>query len=78
MSLRLISSPQASNVELLPQGPGRDELSDDQSPEPNQLYRLIVSALLLHTPVPSIHCSNCGQSWPCEQVRLAYRLREGF
>jgi hypothetical protein len=75
MGLRLIVSPQSSSVVHLPPVATADE---QQSPEPAQLYDLIVSALLLHTPVPTVHCSSCSQPWPCEQVRLAYRLREGF
>jgi hypothetical protein len=78
MGLRLITSRQSSSVVHLQPVATADELGDEQSPEPSQLYRLIVSALLLHTPVPSVHCSSCSQPWPCEQVRLAYRLREGF
>jgi len=78
MGLRLITSPQSSNVVPLLPATGVDELVDEQPPEPDRLYDLIVLALLLHTPVPSVHCSSCFQPWPCEQVRLAYRLREGF
>ena len=78
MGLRLIVSPQPSSVVHLPPVATAEERADEQSPEPSQLYRLIVSALLLHTPVPGVHCGSCSQPWPCEQVRLAYRLREGF
>ncbi|MGH3630917.1 MAG: hypothetical protein ACRDRL_26170 [Sciscionella sp.] len=55
--------------------------SDPRTPEPAQLYSLIVLALVLHTPVPLLGrevCGQCGQDWPCEQSRLAWRLREGF
>jgi hypothetical protein len=48
------------------------------TPEPAQLYDLIVLAYLLHVPEPDGWCQTCGHDWPCQQVRLAYRLREGF
>jgi hypothetical protein len=49
--------------------------SDPESPEPS----LIVLALVLHAPVTYDGiCGQCGQDWPCPQMRLAYRLREGF
>jgi hypothetical protein len=33
----------------------------------------------VHTPVmDGGPCSHCDLEWPCPQVRLAYRLREGF
>lgn len=48
------------------------------SPEPVRLYHLITLAFLLHTPSADRACSCCGRTWPCQQVRLAYRLREGF
>lgn len=48
-------------------------------PEPAQLYGLTVLAFLLHVPAPFVQlCLRCGTDWPCEHVRLAYRLREGF
>jgi hypothetical protein len=48
-------------------------------PEPRQLYQLIVRAFVLHRAEDSTGmCRECGGTWPCEQVRLAYRLREGF
>ncbi|MFB9726883.1 hypothetical protein [Haloechinothrix salitolerans] len=50
-------------------------------PEPVLLYELICLALLLHRPGgarPDTHCDQCGKPWPCSQVRLACRLREGF
>lgn len=48
------------------------------TPEPAQLYHLIVLAFLLHVPTLEGWCVTCGHDWPCQQVRLAYRLREGF
>jgi hypothetical protein len=47
-------------------------------PEPVRLYHLITLAFLVHAPLPDQSCSSCGAAWPCPQVRLAYRLREGF
>jgi hypothetical protein len=53
--------------------------SDPESPEPVALYSLIVLAFVLHVPVTAGGiCGQCGQAWPCPQVRLAFRLREGF
>jgi len=48
-------------------------------PEPAKLYCLIGLTFLLHEPVTdgSI-CGQCAEAWPCPQVRLAFRLREGF
>jgi hypothetical protein len=54
-------------------------LTDAPLPEPVQLYGLTVLAFLLHTPTPGIcRCVRCGTAWPCDHLRLAYRLREGF
>jgi hypothetical protein len=78
MSLRLIRSPHASSVVPLPQTTSGAASADELTPEPSRLHHLIVLALLLHTPVAGVHCASCSQPWPCEQVRLAYRLREGF
>ncbi|WP_370943292.1 hypothetical protein AB5J62_29895 [Amycolatopsis sp. cg5] len=54
-------------------------------PEPAQLYALAIFYLVLHAPdltaraaEVSICCGACGATWPCEPVRLAFRLREGF
>ncbi len=47
-------------------------------PEPAQLYSLCVLALNLHAPDRVGSCASCGAAWPCQPVRLAYRLREGF
>ncbi len=55
------------------------QLRDPESPEPVALYSLIVLTLVLHTPVKDDGlCRQCSLEWPCPQVRLAYRLREGF
>jgi hypothetical protein len=52
---------------------------EPQLPEPAALYALIVLAFLLHQPTAEVGtCGQCGEQWPCEQVRLAYRLREAF
>ncbi|WP_216213047.1 hypothetical protein [Amycolatopsis aidingensis] len=51
----------------------------ERVPEPAQLYTLIGLALTLHGPLPRTGlCESCGLAWPCPQVRLAFRLREGF
>ena len=50
-------------------------------PRPVMLCELICLALLLHRPGEAIAealCAQCGEAWPCPQVRLAFRLREGF
>lgn len=78
MGLRLIRNSQADTVVPLRPVTGSDTVVDAQPPEPSRLYNLIVLALLLHTPAAFSHCRSCRQPWPCEQVRLAYRLREGF
>jgi hypothetical protein len=58
--------------------------SDPTSPEPEPLYALICLTLTLHTdhvngsPIRCKTCLWCGEPWPCNQVRLAFRLREGF
>ncbi|MFC5109231.1 hypothetical protein [Kibdelosporangium philippinense] len=51
---------------------------DAPLPEPSQLYGLIVLAFLLHKPTRAQRCVRCGTRWPCEHLRLAYRLREAF
>lgn len=56
-------------------------LDDAPLPEPVQLYGLTVLAFLLHIPTPGVTrrwCGRCGVAWPCDHLRLAYRLREGF
>lgn len=51
----------------------------ERLPEPAQLYSLVVLTFVLHEPEPaSDDCACCADPWPCETVRLAYRLREGF
>lgn len=52
---------------------------EPRAPEPRQLYRLIVLTLVSHAACPDTGtCEHCGAAWPCEPVRVAYRLREGF
>jgi hypothetical protein len=47
--------------------------------EPTQLYGLTVLTFLLHTPTLwGRHCVRCGTAWPCDHLRLAFRLRAGF
>ncbi|MCE7006587.1 hypothetical protein LWC34_27705 [Kibdelosporangium philippinense] len=55
--------------------------NDAPLPEPAQLYGLVVLAFLLHTPTRAVGrqwCVRCSVDWPCDHLRLAYRLREGF
>ncbi|TVT31258.1 hypothetical protein FNH05_28465 [Amycolatopsis rhizosphaerae] len=52
---------------------------EPRCPEPAQLYSLIVLTLARHRPDSGDGpCEVCRQRWPCDSVRLAYRLREGF
>ncbi len=55
---------------------GHDAPSSDM-PEPRTLYCLTVIAFLLHIDVNGL-CPRCREAWPCNHLRLAYRLREGF
>jgi hypothetical protein len=55
------------------------QATEPRVPEPAPLYSLIALALVLHIPVTQGSvCGQCADNWPCSQVRLAYRLREGF
>jgi hypothetical protein len=48
-------------------------------PEPVQLYCLVSLAFVLHIPYRNADiCIQCHTPWPCDHVRLAFRLREGF
>jgi hypothetical protein len=78
MALRPLESSRLA--EVIPLRPVADvnQAAQASPPEPKQLYELIVLALLLHTPTTDADCFTCVLPWPCEQVRLAYRLREGF
>jgi hypothetical protein len=78
MALRLVSYSQPAEVVPLRLATSTDEDAAEQPPEPRQLYYLIVLTLLLHKPAPGETCADCVLPWPCEQVRLACRLREGF
>jgi hypothetical protein len=54
-------------------------LVDAPSPEPTQLYGLTVLAFLLHPPTRFIRRRvRCATAWPCDHLRLAFHLREGF
>jgi hypothetical protein len=47
--------------------------------EPAQLYTLIALTFTLHVPLPqSGRCETCAEAWSCPDLRLAFRLREGF
>ena len=48
-------------------------------PEPTELYSLVVVVLHVHAAAKNgKSCLYCGDAWPCEPLRLACRLREGF
>lgn len=48
-------------------------------PEPVELYCLMWLTFVLHIPYKAANiCIQCHTQWPCEEVRLAFRLREGF
>jgi hypothetical protein len=51
----------------------------DRLPEPTQFDSLTILRRYLHAANPGgTLCTNCGADWPCESVRLAARLRDGF
>lgn len=77
MALRLVSYPLPAEVVPLRPVTSTEDVAEP-TPEPQQLYHLIVLALLLHQPADHGQCSGCAQPWPCERVRLACRLRDGF
>ena len=80
MAVRLLNSHQPSNIIPLHRKVNRSSIPvDSRTPEPARLYQLIVLTFLLHVPStwPEV-CACCDQRWPCEPVRLAFRLREGF
>jgi hypothetical protein len=82
MNLRLIDTRSAGSVIPLWTNETSTKLTsheDDPIPEPAQLYGLTVLAFLLHKPMPFMPvCVRCRTVWPCDHLRLAYRLREGF
>jgi hypothetical protein len=50
-----------------------------RDPEPRALYELLRLTFEQHRPAASTgQCAACGSRWPCQTVRLAFRLREGF
>ena len=55
--------------------------TEPRIPEPQALYSLICLKLLLHrneVGEAAGSCRQCKEIWPCEEVLLAFRLREGF
>ena len=56
---------------------GESAVSTADVPEPATLYYLTVIAFLLHVDVDGA-CPRCREPWPCDHLRLAYRLREAF
>jgi hypothetical protein len=81
MAVRIATTPYTSNVIPLRRAEVVEEASlvDEPLPEPAMLYGLTVLAFLLHTPTKFVRrCVRCGTAWPCDHLKLAYRLREGF
>jgi hypothetical protein len=82
MGLRLIDTTSASNIiPLWANETSTQDASheDDSLPEPAALYGLTALAFLLHTPTELGQCCvRCYTAWPCDHLRLAFRLREGF
>jgi hypothetical protein len=82
MGLRLSDTTASSNI--IPLWANKKSTSDashedDSLPEPASLYGLIVLAFLFHTPTErGRFCVRCCTPWPCDHLRLAYRLREAF
>ena len=55
--------------------------SEPELHKPVQLYGLTVLAFLLHVPVDigdEAYCTRCPEPWPCDHLRLAFRLGEAF
>ena len=80
MAVRLLGSRQPSNIiPLRRKATSSVAPAEPVTPEPARLYQLIVLTFLLHVPStwPEV-CACCDRLWPCEPVRLAFRLREGF
>ncbi|GAB3873880.1 hypothetical protein ACFQ1S_00435 [Kibdelosporangium lantanae] len=82
MGVRLIDTVESDNVIPLRNRYVADNgtpHTDEQLPEPATLYSLIILAFVLHTPSRFTRCCvRCSVPWPCDHLRLAYRLREGF
>lgn len=78
MGARLVSAQRPHNVIPFPSRGLPPPGATAEAPEPAQLYQLTVLVFVLHIPAVEGQCETCGQHWPCEQVRLAFRLREGF
>ncbi|MCK2245457.1 MULTISPECIES: hypothetical protein [unclassified Crossiella] len=61
--------------------PDRDHTAEQiaQDPEACVLDIVTIQAFNTHIPQePSALCVICGQEWPCEVSRRAFRLREGI
>lgn len=77
MGTRVLVTQRPSNViQLRPKA--FVDAADAPTPEPATLYGLILLAFLLHAPDTRTRCKTCNRRWPCPQVGLAFRLREGF
>jgi hypothetical protein len=81
MGLRLVDTTDSNVIPLWANATSmsRTSYEDEELPEPAALYGLTVLAFLLHTPSElGRFCVRCRTAWPCDHLRLAYRLREGF
>lgn len=78
MTVRLIERAKSSIPACWQRGHVTPTVPAPRTPEPAQLYALVVLTLYLHGPTADGCCSSCKAMWPCEPVRLACRLREGF
>jgi hypothetical protein len=61
--------------------PFRHPAAPPDFPEPAQLYGLCVLAFLLHVPSERAGlgwCVRCRQAWPCDHLRHAASLLDGF
>jgi hypothetical protein len=59
MSLRLIISPQPTNVVPLRSSRKVNQVVDERPPNPRSLSDLVVVALRLDRPVAGDHCESC-------------------
>jgi hypothetical protein len=80
MGVRIVDERRSTVIPLYRNEPlAEPSLVNAPLPEPSQLYGLTALAFLLHTPTRFIRrCVRCGTAWPCDHLRLAFRLREGF
>lgn len=57
----------------------RDSTERAYQPEPRQLYSIVVVVLHVHAAAKNgANCTYCGDTWPCQSLRLACRLLDGL